>query len=672
MKLANELPSNPASYLESRASAEDIQSIFRTMLGHETTSEHIDSLMVHNTTSAQVIEIITRSNELLRKLLGKSQLTNNGEIDDFTYRLPTDLVINRTELKRVLLVGSCMMEGWLEALNRLYPETEFDYLIFNNASALPEPEIDPRERYDFQLLQIPLRSILPEAAYLQLRFSDEAAYEALFKETCQRLSRNLQAIAAYNEKFGLTGFVVNFYTIQQNPMGRMQDRYSLSNMTYFIEQLNRYLYEQVKPYNGLHVIDFDEIANTFGKKYVAEDLIFVASHGAMLVDIEHFYDEARLEPLGSTNKIYGAQADKYIQTVFEEARSMHRTLLQEDSVKLVIFDLDDTLWRGIPAEKDHVSIDETEGWPIGVIEALSYLWRRGVMLAIVSKNDIENVKRIWDTLYGTRFSLDHFVMVAANWRSKAENIAEIIASVNVTPASVLFVDDNPVERASAQSVFPDLRVMSAPVVSWKRILLWSPETQRAAITGEAGARTDMVQAQIRRENDRASMGGDDFLHSLGLSLSTYEVRNQSDPRFDRCFELINKTNQFNTTGVRWTQADAQKLFDEGGCWLVLDVRDKYTTYGITGIVVLEKTTIRQFVLSCRVFGMGIETAGVALALRRLAVDGHASAYASVIATEKNGICRGVYADCGFDEVAPGVWRRSIEDFPTPEHIQVRW
>ena len=134
-----------------------------------------------------------------------------------------------------------------------------------------------------------------------------------------------------------------------------------------------------------------------------------------------------------------------------------------------------------------------------LLECLASLWKRGILVALVSKNDEGPTRRNWDTLYGPRFPFTRFAATRINWRPKAENIDEIISDLTLLPSSVLFVDDNPVERASVKERFPKDRTLDAPLAQWRRILLWSPETQRAVITAEAAQRTEMIQEKICRD-----------------------------------------------------------------------------------------------------------------------------------------------------------------------------
>jgi FkbH-like protein len=207
---------------------------------------------------------------------------------------------------------------------------------------------------------------------------------------------------------------------------------------------------------------------------------------------------------------------------------------------------------------------------------------------------------------------------------------------------------------------------------WRRILLWSPETQVATITAESAARTEMVQKQVEREGQRKRLSRAEFLASLELRAGLHEVASIADNRFGRTLELINKTNQFNTTGKRWTLQEFTGFFRDGGRCFVLDVTDRYTAYGIVGVLLASGDEIIQFVMSCRVVGMDVEIAAVAGVLQALAVRGIAEHGAALTHTSANLLCRDLWARCGFVSAGADNYRRAAgAPLAVPAHIELR-
>ncbi|OAG75566.1 HAD-superfamily phosphatase subfamily IIIC/FkbH domain protein [Acetobacter malorum] len=187
----------------------------------------------------------------------------------------------------------------------------------------------------------------------------------------------------------------------------------------------------------------------------------------------------------------------------------YRTTKQVDQVKAVVFDLDNTLWRGQITEHYRPEAQpwpRTDGWPLGIWEAIHYLRARGILVAICSKNDYDYVKNRWDDVIEPKFlSLEDFASVKINQLPKTQNIIDICTEFNIQPKNVVFLNDNPVERSAVASALPDVRVIGANPYLTRRILLWSAETQSVHMTEETGSCETMVSDQTEREETPSSM-----------------------------------------------------------------------------------------------------------------------------------------------------------------------
>jgi FkbH-like protein len=384
-------------------------------------------------------------------------------------------------------------------------------------------------------------------------------------------------------------------------------------------------------------------------------------------------DNNRIEPMAAMSDHYDIRRETFPQMIWTEALAMLRTIRQVDSVKLVVVDLDDTLWNGVSGESRDVVPDMamTEGWPIGFVEALAYLKQRGVLLAIISKNDEDRIKSIWSGIFGKKIRLDDFAVRRINWQPKVDNMREVLAEVNLTPRSVVFIDDNPVERAAMRAAFPDMRVLGKYPYYLRRILLWAPEAQVASITAESSRRTEMIQAQIERETQRKALSREEFLLTLGVQVQVLEIADPSHPRFARAFELVNKTNQFNTTGRRWKQEECVSGFRDGMKFYAFEVSDKFTEYGLVAVMIVQDTAIEQMVMSCRVVGLGVEETALAVVTAKIReMHPGAEITARFVETEANLLCRSTYPDAGFVG-QDGLFRLAAPKLPTaPAHVEV--
>ena len=157
---------------------------------------------------------------------------------------------------------------------------------------------------------------------------------------------------------------------QQNPLGRLLPRYQLSNLSYLVECLNQFLAQELTRYQNAYLLDLDGISATFGRRYIQDDTLWQFNHGAVLTDWDFVEDQKRLHPPGPVSDYYALRGNEYLHAIWEEIVAIFRTVRQVDTVKLVIVDLDDTLWRGVVAEEGHISVTTTEGWPLGIAEAL--------------------------------------------------------------------------------------------------------------------------------------------------------------------------------------------------------------------------------------------------------------------------------------------------------------
>jgi FkbH-like protein len=173
-----------------------------------------------------------------------------------------------------------------------------------------------------------------------------------------------------------------------------------------------------------------------------------------------------------------------------------------------------------------------------------------------------------------------------------------------------------------------------------------------------------------RERQRQQMSRQDFLASLSLAVNLIDITDMDHPGFPRVLELINKTNQFNTTGKRWAKQECMPAVATGTRFIAFDVEDRFTGYGIVGVVVVRESHIVQFVMSCRVVGMEVEIAALSEILRAIHEGGFGSARASLEETELNLLCRDLYERCGFNRRGDQWIRPLIPLLEKPSHIRI--
>lgn len=284
--------------------------------------------------------------------------------------------------------------------------------------------------------------------------------------------------------------------------------------------------------------------------------------------------------------------------------------------KALITDLDDTLWAGILGEvgPEGVSWSLDQGTNLHGIyqQFLQSLASAGILLAVASKNELENVHRAFER-DDLRISKDSIYPFEVHWSRKSESVRRILGVWNVAADAVVFLDDSPMEVAEVKDVFPEMECIVFPKsdheVFWALLKQLRSTFGKAAINDE-----DLIRMRSIREAtalhtvELGSASLDDFLQNAGASVSVEFSRNGKD---QRAFELLNKTNQFNLNGKRLTEADWRSYFLNPDAFVMsITYEDKYGPLGKVAVV-LGKTNgkalqVDYWVMSCRAFSRRIE------------------------------------------------------------------
>lgn len=504
-----------------------------------------------------------------------------------------------------LLLGTCqlgILAGHAEKVGK-----RVDHILVSAQIDMPELLPHDPSKYKAQIISLTLRDILEEQSwdmktgYQRLKCKTEEEFASFYDDCCNRIDTLLHKLMQYNLTHGLVTFVLNFQTPQRNPNGLLVAFYTYKNPIYFFDRLNEYLERATLLYQGAYILNVDRLHSIVGKRFYQDDNISLFSHNSIVDEFNLTYDVDRIVPPVSPQAMYNSELHVIGDILWREIESSTRIVYRIDMVKLVIFDLDDTLWRGVAADDDLSVYDRTEGWPLSMIEVIFYLKARGIMIALCSKNDIDFVKDKIGVVYGGLLSMDDFQSIKCNYRRKDENIIEILTEINILPESTVFIDDNPMEIDLVKRSFPEIRTIGFNHYDWKRILLWSPELQVPYITEKL--HTGSFPVSVR--NELASSLSDNHFKFEVFSLFKVDLQSKY---FKRFFELLNKTNQFNTTGKRWGQSELVSFLAFGGQIDVFFAKASGYDAGLVAASLTKSGTLVQLVLSCRVFGYGIEDA----------------------------------------------------------------
>jgi len=560
---------------------------------------------------------------------------------------PLELSLGTHLPQKVLIVGHCNAESWGFHQQNV-TKTSVEFILVNNLQSLPPKSNEELAQIDCQVIQFPLRFILNDHYIWGGARKSEQELEEVFQRSVSAMRTLFDLYTQYNEQNNLLTFVVNFMAPSFNPLGKLMPIYSLTNPQHYIERLNQELEKMALHRQNAFCLNVNSMTSFFGKRYIQEDVLHLVSHGSFMPGYNK--DESRIEHAPRIHEHYNLAVTDFRNMLWIEIISAFRIANPVQAVKLIIVDLDDTLWTGSVGDMTQLDISVTEGWPVGLLESLSYFKDRGGLIAIVSKNDPQVVKNAWDQFYESRFSLSNFVSVKCSFGRKSDMIQEILKETNLTSKSALFIDDNPIERAEVKVIMPDIRVLHGYHYYWRKVVLLSSETQTARLSEESLKKTELIQAQMERQQDMTkSISRDAFLKEMGIKVNIQSLNKENSTAMTRCFELLNKTNQFNTTGKRWTQSEFQALVNNDTIYY-FSVQDRYSSHGIVGVILLQRTRILQFVMSCRVIGLTVEWGVMSKLLQKLQTQyPQMPIEAQWLATESNHLAKDLFSGCGFED-----------------------
>jgi FkbH-like protein len=326
--------------------------------------------------------------------------------------------------------------------------------------------------------------------------------------------------------------------------------------------------------------------------------------------------------------------------------------------KVLCTDLDNTLWGGVLGEEGPEGIATGSGFPgncyLEYQRYLKQLSSRGILLAIVSKNNEADVREAFQTRAADlALTLDNFVATKISWNEKSQSIRELSEELSLGLDSFVFVDDNPVECEAIRQHLPEVAVIAAPVEEpWKLVdnLSAQPFFDAAVVTDDDVNRLNEYKAQAQRAELADSAGSrDEFLASLGIVCTFLSAL---DAPLARSVQLLAKTNQFNLTTRRHSAAEVEEFASTpGGQAIAIRVRDRFGDAGVVGLALArnqgDSCFIDSLLLSCRVIGRGIETALLAHLGANAIRTGAKKLIGEFIPTKKNAPCADFYTDHGF-------------------------
>jgi FkbH-like protein len=397
------------------------------------------------------------------------------------------------------------------------------------------------------------------------------------------------------------------------------------------EELNRYI--ENKSMLNLVLIDLDKIFNTISVGNSVDMRFYYSSKSLYTVD---FF------------KAYTVYLKPIIMSILGKAK------------KALIFDCDNTLWKGILGEDGfngiEMSIDSKNGMYFAEVQYIALeLAKKGIIIGLCSKNNPEDVDEIINNHPDMLLRDKDIVIRKVNWNDKVQNIREIAGDLNIAVESIVFIDDSDFEINLVREGIPGISTFQVPTRSYEYPQMMRNVSRlfyNITVSDEDMLRKEMYKQQVKRDQLRSSYENiEDYLRTLELKINIYI--NDISLRA-RAAQMTQKTNQFNLTTRRYTETEiGNYIASNDADVIVFDVTDKYGEYGITGMCITKINKEKRYaeidslLMSCRVLGRNIESVFLNEVLRSLKEKNMVQVVAQYIETKKNQQVAEFYDQKGF-------------------------
>ena len=338
--------------------------------------------------------------------------------------------------------------------------------------------------------------------------------------------------------------------------------------------------------------------------------------------------------------------------------------------KCLVLDLDNTVWGGVVGDDGALGIELDPHNPIGEAyrafqKYVLALKKRGVILAVNSKNDEAIAKEPFISNPDMILKLDDIACFVANWNDKASNMHYIAKSLNIGIDTLVFFDDNPAEREIISKFCPSVTVIDVPVEPemYVRALDEAAPFEWAAITKEDRARSDSYIENAKREAMQASfVDYDEYLKALEMQGTCGLV---GDNELERFAQLTNKSNQFNLRTQRYSEGEISVMLKDSDTRCVyVSLSDKFSQYGVISCIILKRGNeengfgpedcfIDNWCMSCRVLKRGVENFAFETVISIARQMGCKRIIGEYIRSKKNSMVEGFYARLGFEPMDGG-------------------
>jgi FkbH-like protein len=438
-----------------------------------------------------------------------------------------------------------------------------------------------------------------------------------FETTLDTFREEMQSlIHTFRERSSATLLVNNFVPPVWRQLGILDGHVSVGQAQ-LVHRVNDSLAELCQHNPGVFMVDYAGLVNR---------------HGALRWYDERMNHYAKAPIAMEMLRHLAAEYVKFLRAVTGQTK------------KCLVVDLDNTLWGGILGEEGLAGIQIGPVYPGSAYQAFQReilnLYKRGVLLAIASKNNSADVDEVFAKHEGMLLKREHFSARQIHWEPKSESLREIARQLNIGLEHIVFADDNPAECEEVRRSLPMVATLLLPKQPelYVRALLEDGLFDGISFSLEDRRRGELYRQREQSELLRSQSGSmEEFYRSLEMEVLFAPVDISS---LARSAQLTQKTNQFNVTTIRFSEADLLERMNNPD-WLLttVSVRDRFGDNGIVGLTMAHFTPdaveIETFLLSCRVIGRGVETSMLSLLCEQAIQRGTTRIKGRIMPTAKN-------------------------------------
>lgn len=388
---------------------------------------------------------------------------------------------------------------------------------------------------------------------------------------------------------------------------------------------------------GIINTKIEEMVKNFPKTILINEYEVVEKNGSSLCEESIVPSTVSKKAFFHRRRLGYFLSESYLD-VIEALKHLEKT-------KLLLVDFDNTLWQGVMGDGDVQHFLERQ-------KLLKDLKEQGIILVAVSKNTATNIR--WGEML---LKEEDFALLKINWNSKSQSVSEVAKILNLGTNSFVFLDDNPVEREIVSMSHPDVLCLDPNQEQTWQWLRWMFSFPCTAETDESRLRTEMYRNQAMRNIVIQEAGHDNekIMKSLNLHLN-FRLARVSDTA--RCLELSQRTNQFNTTTIRYSKESIQQLIKQENNKKIFvgEMSDKFGNLGVVIMAVVEEHSdhflIENFVMSCRAMGFGLESRFITEVIHFY--DADKQWIGKFTPTDRNSPASTFFADHGFSKSDDGI------------------